>query len=253
MTTRTDTFLAILSELYGTVKPDEKVLDFGCGAGSVVKNLRDDGYDAYGCDINFKSDENEQALQMQVQVQVQMQEQGFLRKISTEPYLLPFDDNSFSVVISDQVFEHVSDYQTVLAEIRRVMKPGGVSLHIFPSRWRPIEPHLFIPLGGVFRPKPWLWLWALLGVRNQYQHDLTASEVVQVDADYLAKNTNYLSTAAIKMAFEKYFSEVRFVERIFLSKSHSHRGHIANRLIDVFPQLETLYRSCWQHTVFTRK
>ncbi len=38
---------------------------------------------------------------------------------------LPFEDNSFDVVISTQVFEHVADINSCIAEIRRVLKPGG--------------------------------------------------------------------------------------------------------------------------------
>lgn len=39
---------------------------------------------------------------------------------------LPFADASFDCVICAEVLEHIPDYQGVLAEIRRVLKPGGV-------------------------------------------------------------------------------------------------------------------------------
>ncbi|UCC68947.1 MAG: class I SAM-dependent methyltransferase [Armatimonadota bacterium] len=42
---------------------------------------------------------------------------------------LSFADESFDLVISEDVFEHVRDYHRGLAEIRRVLKPGGY--HIF--------------------------------------------------------------------------------------------------------------------------
>ncbi len=39
---------------------------------------------------------------------------------------LPFDDNSFDVVYSSHVLEHVSSEKKTLEEIQRVLKPGGV-------------------------------------------------------------------------------------------------------------------------------
>ncbi len=30
------------------ISPDDKILDFGCGNGSLVQTLREQGYDAYG-------------------------------------------------------------------------------------------------------------------------------------------------------------------------------------------------------------
>ena len=48
-----------------------------------------------------------------------------LRVISENPYRIPFDDNTFDIVFSDQVFEHVQDYPTAISEIKRVLKPTG--------------------------------------------------------------------------------------------------------------------------------
>jgi len=40
-------------------------------------------------------------------------------------HALPFPDASFDLVICAEVLEHVHDYRTVLAEIARVLRPGG--------------------------------------------------------------------------------------------------------------------------------
>lgn len=61
---------------------------------------------------------------------------------------LPFDDASFDVVISNHVIEHVGDAQAQarhLAEIRRVMKPGGMGYLAVPNRWMLVEPHFRLP------------------------------------------------------------------------------------------------------------
>lgn len=43
---------------------------------------------------------------------------------------LPFDDGSFSAVVSDQVLEHVSCTPTeAVEEVRRVLRPSGIAVH----------------------------------------------------------------------------------------------------------------------------
>src|SRR5260370_21735427 len=43
---------------------------------------------------------------------------------------LPYDDNTFDWVLSDQVFEHIQgDPQTAIDETFRVLKPGGYMVH----------------------------------------------------------------------------------------------------------------------------
>lgn len=38
---------------------------------------------------------------------------------------IPYEDNSFDVVIADHIFYHISDKQKALSEIKRVLKPSG--------------------------------------------------------------------------------------------------------------------------------
>jgi SAM-dependent methyltransferase len=57
---------------------------------------------------------------------------------------LPFADESFDVVLTNHVIEHVGDEQAQrahLAELRRVLRPGGVGYLAVPNRWMLVEPH----------------------------------------------------------------------------------------------------------------
>lgn len=45
---------------------------------------------------------------------------------------MPFSDSSFNVVISTEVLEHVSDPDAYLAEVKRVLKPGGMFFFTVP-------------------------------------------------------------------------------------------------------------------------
>ena len=49
------------------------------------------------------------------------------------PYLSRFEDNSFDVVVSFQVIEHIEDDHTFLKEISRVLKPGGKLIMTTPN------------------------------------------------------------------------------------------------------------------------
>ncbi|MEO7067477.1 MAG: class I SAM-dependent methyltransferase [Rhodanobacter sp.] len=57
---------------------------------------------------------------------------------------LPFADQSFDVVLTNHVIEHVGNERAQrahLAELRRVLRPGGVGYLAVPNRWMLVEPH----------------------------------------------------------------------------------------------------------------
>lgn len=63
---------------------------------------------------------------------------------------LPFGVGTFDIVESMDVVEHTPDPRRYLAELSRVLAPGGVILLVTPNRLWPVEQHL-----GVAGP-PWL-------------------------------------------------------------------------------------------------
>ena len=192
------------------------ILDFGCGDGSGVAGLRERGYEAYGCDLKFREEDDISSLAGS----------GHVRLIETAPYRLPFDDGLFDIVYSCQVFEHVQNYRETLREIHRVMKPGGVSLHIFPSRYRPIESHFHVPLASINMNYQYLHFWARLGVRQDRQKGMSAEEVARYNFTALNERTNYLSKKEIVSFVGEFFAGCRFCE--LLASRHS-------RLAPVYP------------------
>ena len=121
-----------------TVPPGSVVLDFGCGAGTMVRMLRARGYDAYGVDIRWPGADYGDLEGSD------LGREGILR-LYDEGGPLPFEDDFFDLVVSDQVFEHVVPIEESLSELERVLKPEGISYHHFPPRsvWR--EGHIGIP------------------------------------------------------------------------------------------------------------
>jgi ubiquinone/menaquinone biosynthesis C-methylase UbiE len=135
-----------------------------------------------------------------------------IRPIQLSPYRLPFDDSAFDLVYSVTVFEHVMDYDTALAEIRRVLKPGGVGVHLFPGPWTFLETHVFVPWASRIQSYWWLYLWAVLGIRNQFQKGYSARRTADLNYAFLKNETNYLTKRQVREHVLRHFDDCRFLE-----------------------------------------
>ena len=58
-----------------------------------------------------------------------------LTYVLTDPYTFPVDSESYDIVISGQVIEHVGKIWVWLAEIKRILKKGGLVITINPVSW----------------------------------------------------------------------------------------------------------------------
>lgn len=54
---------------------------------------------------------------------------------------LPFADDTFDLILSNEVLEHVADDREGAAEMARVARPGGRIVIFAPNRWYPVEQH----------------------------------------------------------------------------------------------------------------
>ena len=224
----------ILRELGHTLKPGARILDFGCGAGSMVREYEAAGYDAFGCDINLAVETDR------------------LRRINSVDGSLPFPDEFFDFVFSDQVMEHVKDHCRAFSEIERVMKPGAISLHIFPAKLKPIEAHIFVPLGGILQRRWWLRIWAALGIRNSFQKGKSSRDVVQLNIEYLRNRTNYLSRREIIETLSPHFDHPVFAEQHMIKHSYGNARRI-HPLVKWFPFVARLYSSFYARVLFLQK
>jgi SAM-dependent methyltransferase len=226
---------SILKEFGHDLDADSLILDFGCGHGELVQEYRCSGLQAFGVDLMLER-ENE-----------------FLSLISTNPgYRLPFPDGRFDFVFSNSVLEHVQDLDAALSEIHRVLKPGGASLHLFPPRARPIEPHVLVPLGGVLRNRPWLLLWAWLGVRNSFQKRLSYLAVARGNHTYLHSRTFYRSKRELRARICRQFGNVIFADRQMIKHSYGNARRLAP-FVEWLPICASLYGSFYNRCVFFEK
>jgi SAM-dependent methyltransferase len=112
----------------------DRILDVGCGEGRhTLGAYLSANVHAVGVDLS------EQDLQTATERFKEFEEPGNAAKSVTfqkaNALALPFDDNSFDKVICSEVLEHIPDYQGVLAEIRRVLKPEGLLAVSVPRAW----------------------------------------------------------------------------------------------------------------------
>ncbi len=99
------------------LKKGEKVLDAGCGTGLVARHLRSRFPDCHfdGCD----------ASELRLQ-QAKTLSGGNLRFFSCDLGQIPEPDESYNVVLSRYVFEHLAAPLLVTKELYRLLKPGGL-------------------------------------------------------------------------------------------------------------------------------
>lgn len=104
-----------------------RILDNGCGLGAYLAAFAPYSSERYGLEI-----EAERA------VKALASSDGVVQGVGEH---IPFADNTFDLVFSNEVIEHVQDDARYAAEMARVVRPGGRILLFCPNRWYPVEQH----------------------------------------------------------------------------------------------------------------
>jgi SAM-dependent methyltransferase len=120
--------------LSATAADHPRILDYGSGQGQLIALARKRDVDIYGVDVPG----------IETSDRARLIENG----------RIPFSDNSFDVVVSNQVFEHVVNPPVALAEIHRVLKPGGVFIALFPDVTVWFEGHIGLYFVHWLQPFP---------------------------------------------------------------------------------------------------
>lgn len=107
----------------GLLEPGDKILEIGCGIGTVVAELARRGCDVVGTDISRVAIEYGRRKYEGVRLEVQPAEE------------LPYEDAAFDVVLSFDLFEHIARIDLHVEQVHRVLRPGGCYLFQTPNKF----------------------------------------------------------------------------------------------------------------------
>lgn len=110
-------------EMTGLVPPGTRALEIGTGTGRLLDALNARGVDATG--VELRPDLIDKARRFFGPLPIQL----------VTGTALPYADGSFDVAMSFDVFEHIPDSDAHLAEVHRVLRPGGAYLIQTPNKW----------------------------------------------------------------------------------------------------------------------
>lgn len=129
-----------------TALDDRWILDVGCGIGIYVRKFRNFSEHVHGIDLDTE------------RVAAGARDLPNLQVCASEH--LPYPDNTFDVVVLNEVIEHVTDDQKTIAECLRVLQPGGKVVIFAPNRRYFFETHgIYLGKRYIFRLIPFVnWL-----------------------------------------------------------------------------------------------
>ena len=103
------------------------ILENGCGVGMYVEHLAPFGGKVFGLEYDFERT-------------VEAAENS-PRILNSAGENLPFPDNSFDLILSHEVIEHVQNDKQAIHEMIRTLRPGGRLTLFCPNRGYPFETH----------------------------------------------------------------------------------------------------------------
>lgn len=92
-------------------QPGERILDLGCGDGQLTANIAATGASVVGVDASTEM--------------VAAARSRGIRADEAGADSLPYEDGSFDAVFSNAVLHWIREQDVMMAEVRRVLKPGG--------------------------------------------------------------------------------------------------------------------------------
>jgi SAM-dependent methyltransferase len=97
------------------------ILEIGAGTGRLAKLLSEKGYSVQAIDVKTSQHSRHRIWPVTIY----------------DGRTIPFQNNTFDIVFSSNVLEHIPHVNAFQSEIKRVLKPGGTAVHFLPSgSWR---------------------------------------------------------------------------------------------------------------------
>jgi SAM-dependent methyltransferase len=177
----------------GLLRPGMRVLEIGSGRGTLLSELRSRDLEVIGLETSEDRIAEAQARYPGLPIW------------QTTGTTLPFPDESFDLVVSFDVFEHIPDSDAHLSEVRRVLVRGGWYLLQTPNKWT----------NSVFETIRW-------------------RSFTRWRADHCSLHTfGQLARRLQKHGFDPYFDDVKVVTPFFREKVRRYLGAVGAVLLAV--------------------
>jgi len=130
---RSDLVMYALEKAFGCPPTGDRFLEIGCGEGFILKSAVDVGYEVLGVDFS--------------DVGMRRWHPDLVGSLRTgdafeELKCLEREGELFSVVVLQNILEHVIDPERLLGDVRRLLKPGGVLSINVPNDYSHLQKHL---------------------------------------------------------------------------------------------------------------
>lgn len=191
------------------------ILENGCGVGAYLSRLAPDAGFAVGLEV-----ERERGAEALALCKSKSQQGAVINAVGEE---LPFAAESFDLILSHEVLEHVADDRKCVEEIVRTLKPGGRLVLFVPNRGYPFETH------GIYR-----------NGRYEFGNKLFVNYLPRKLRDRLCPHVNVYTGGDLERLFAGL--PVRVVERTVLFGAYDNLiarfGSIAKLLRGALQELE---------------
>jgi SAM-dependent methyltransferase len=117
------------------VGPGDDLLDLGCGAGRHAFAAVRRGARVIALDADEQELEGVATMVAAMHEVGEVPAGGSVRTVHANALSLPFDDGAFDRIIAAEVLEHIPDDELAIAELARVLRPGGRIAVTVPSRF----------------------------------------------------------------------------------------------------------------------
>jgi ubiquinone/menaquinone biosynthesis C-methylase UbiE len=126
--------LTVDLDLFG-IEPGQHVLDMGCGGGRHAFAVLRRGARVVAFDASRDELDGVRTMAAAMAAAGEVPAGGELLCVEGDALALPFDDASFDRIIAAEVLEHIPDDRRAIAELVRVLAPGGRIAVTVPSRF----------------------------------------------------------------------------------------------------------------------
>ena len=117
------------------VGPGTKLLDVGCGMGRHTFEALRRGADVVAADLDGDALAAVEEMAGAMTVSGEAPAGASFTAVRADARRLPFAEGSFDRVVASETLEHIADDSVAMAEIARVLRPGGRAVVTVPRWW----------------------------------------------------------------------------------------------------------------------